>query len=207
LPYLPEEEGVPPPTIKNTTRSSINVFKRGCKNSPFPVRAIFMHTFLSIFFFIISWSVILCPVSAAAQKNNSVNLVLESAEEFFLSLKDHNFILSWQLLTKKSRETIIRDVYKASRKMGGETSKEDIVRDFQSSGVISVSYWNAFLDSFDPDMVLKESLWEIGFVKNDKAEIVITHRKSREPAVLRISREDGIWKVGLVETFWTRKFL
>jgi hypothetical protein len=181
--------------------------KGAAKTAPFFSAIVVMRTFLSIFFLISSWGLILYPASTTAQENNSVNLVLQSAEEFFLSLRDHNFILSWQLLTKKSRETIISDVYKASRKAGGETTKEDIGKDFETAGVISVSYWNAFLDSFDPDLVLEESRWEIGFVKTDKAEIVITYRKSREPAVLSVSREDGVWKVGLVETFWTRKFL
>ncbi len=166
-----------------------------------------MLKFASVFLFIVFWTVISHPVSTAAQESNSLNQVLGSAEEFFQSLKDRNFILSWQLLTKKSRDTIINDVYKASRKIGGTTAKEEIGKDFESAGIISLNYWNAFLGSFDPDMVLEESRWEIGFIKPDKAEILITHRRSRVPAVLGLSREDGIWKVGLVETFWTRKFL
>jgi hypothetical protein len=166
-----------------------------------------MLKFVSVFLFIVFWTVIPHPVCAASQESNSLDQVLGSAEEFFQSLKDRNFILSWQLLTKKSRDTIINDVYKASRKIGGTTAKEDISKDFESAGIISLNYWNAFLDSFDPDMVLEESRWEIGFIKTDKAEIVITHKRSREPAVLSLSREGGIWKIGLVETFWTRKFL
>jgi len=54
-------------------------------------------------------------------------------------------------------------------------------------------------------MILENSRWEIAFIKEDKAEIIITYKKSAEPARLKIFREDNTWKIGLVETFWTRK--
>jgi hypothetical protein len=145
--------------------------------------------------------------SVSARAEDPADAVLDSAERFFLSLKDRNFSLTWRLLSEKSRETIISDVDKASRKIGGAATAEEIRNDFETSGVISANYWDAFLNTFDPDMILEESRWEIGFIKNNKAEILITHRKSREPAVLSVSMEDNIWKVGLVETFWTRKSL
>jgi len=48
-------------------------------------------------------------------------------------------------------------------------------------------------------------MWEIGFIKENKAEIIIKQKKSEEPARLKLFKENNKWKVGLVETFWTRK--
>ena len=55
---------------------------------------------------------------------------------------------------------------------------------------------------FDPDDALERSRWEMGTVEEDRAEVLITHRGADRPAVLRMFREGGRWKVGLVETFW-----
>lgn len=167
-----------------------------------------MHKLLSILFVLfLCLCFTLGSCAAIARGPNTIDTVLDSAEQFFLSLKNRNLELVWHLLTIKSRETIISDVYKASRKMGGEITREEIGKDFENGGVVSSNYWNAFLNTFDPDMILEESRWEIGPVKDNKAEVVITHRKSRDPAILRVFREDNIWRVGLVETFWTRKSL
>jgi hypothetical protein len=38
----------------------------------------------------------------------------------------------------------------------------------------------------------------------DRAEILLTHHGATHPATLKMFREDGAWKVGLVETFWSR---
>jgi hypothetical protein len=47
----------------------------------------------------------------------------------------------------------------------------------------------------------------MGFLRKDKAEIIITYNKSRRPATLKMHKEKNTWKVGLVETFWPRKAL
>ena len=164
-----------------------------------------MHKFLSAIFVLLFCIAIIIPCTSNAQDNNSINSVLDSAEKFFLALKDKKFNAAWNLLSKKSQGTIISDIYKASHKIGARTTKEDIRQDFNNSGIIFQNYWNAFLDTFDPGMILENSRWEIAFIKEDKAEIIITHKKSAEPARLKIFREDNTWKIGLVETFWTRK--
>jgi len=164
-----------------------------------------MNKFLSAVLVSICYAAILLPFIVNAQDSSSINSVLDSAEKFFLSLRAREYKPTWNLLSKKSQETIIKDVYKASNKIGAKTTKESIQQDFNNSGVISQNYWNAFLDTFDPNMILESSRWEIAFVKEHEAEITITHKKSGEPARLKIFKEDNIWKVGLVETFWTRK--
>jgi hypothetical protein len=61
------------------------------------------------------------------------------------------------------------------------------------------------MKNFDPNMVLEQSKWEIESVKSDKAEIRILYKKASNPAILRMFKEQGRWKAGLVESFWTRK--
>jgi hypothetical protein len=51
---------------------------------------------------------------------------------------------------------------------------------------------------------LEKSRWEMGAVKEDRAEVLITHHRAERPAVLQMFREEGAWKAGLVETFWGR---
>ena len=41
-------------------------------------------------------------------------------------------------------------------------------------------------------------------MEKDRAEILLTHHGATHPATLKMFREDGDWKVGLVETFWSR---
>ncbi len=45
----------------------------------------------------------------------------------------------------------------------------------------------------------------MGHIRPDSAELLITHKRSQKPARLQMFKENGTWKVGLVETFWTRK--
>ena len=69
------------------------------------------------------------------------------------------------------------------------------------------AYWNSYLNAFDPDRVLKQSKWDIGAMKKDKAEINILYKKSAKPAVLLIYMEGNVWEVGLEETFGSRNLL
>jgi len=145
------------------------------------------------------------PCTLKAQDNDSIKAVLDSAEKYFILLRAREYKDVWGLLSEKSQKTIIKDVYKASNKIGANTTIEDIRRDFDNSGLISRNYWNAFLDTFDPALILEESRWEIGFIEAKEAEIIIKYRKSEQSARLKLFKENNKWKVGLVETFWTRK--
>jgi hypothetical protein len=164
-----------------------------------------MHKFFSAIFVLLLCISTVIPCTLKAQENSSINSVLDTAERFFISLKTKEYKPAWNLLSKKSQETIIKDIYKASNEIGANTTIEDIQQDFDNSGLISKNYWDAFLDTFDPNLILENSRWEIGFIKENKAEIIIKQKKSEEPARLKLFKENNKWKVGLVETFWTRK--
>ena len=84
-------------------------------------------------------------------------------------------------------------------------TRQSIVSDFSDGGPLSRSYWDNYLDNFNPDTVLAQSKWDVGKFQKDRGEIVIKYRKSEGPAILQMYKEKGSWKVGLVETFWSRK--
>jgi hypothetical protein len=153
--------------------------------------------------FILCALIYLSPaVSAAAGEQGDLDGVLTSAERFFQCLRRGSFSQAWSLMSNKSRETITADIYKGSR---GQYSKEQISGDLKAGGMIARSYWTGVLESFDPLLILEESRWEEGFVRPGKAELLITHRKSKYPVRLQLFKESGTWKVGMVESFWTRK--
>ncbi|MBI5188644.1 MAG: hypothetical protein HZA07_06200 [Nitrospirae bacterium] len=131
--------------------------------------------------------------------------VLDSAERFFINLKERKYTDAWNTLTEESRFTIIDDVYKSIKKAGGDIEKEIVATDFSNSGTIFKTYWDAFLDNFNPDLVLKESKWEIKDIENDKAIIILKYIKSEAIAELKLHKENGKWRVGLIESFWTMK--
>jgi hypothetical protein len=141
----------------------------------------------------------------AEDHDRSTATILNSAEKFFISLREREFDIVWGLLSEKSHKTIINDVYKDLRKFGSGIKKENIVSDFNSNGALFKNYWFSFLSNFNPETVLEQSLWEMGNIKKNKAEIILTHKKSEMPTRLKMYKENGIWKIGLVETFWTRK--
>lgn len=131
--------------------------------------------------------------------------VLDAAELTFKSMKDRSYNNIWRSVTQRSRNTIVKDVFKAVAKTDNQYSEEQILNDFKDCSTICKSYWDGYLQSFDPNTALEQSKWGIGFIKKSEAEIIITYEKAEKPAVLKMFREDGVWKVGLVETFWTRK--
>jgi hypothetical protein len=146
------------------------------------------------------------PSALGQSTNETEALILDAAESLFVSMKKTNLPVIWGLLTEKSQKTIANDVYKyVKAPEAGGHSYENINKDFQEGGPLAQSYWKAFLGNFNPDMVLEQSRWEMGQIKKDKAEVLITFYKSARPAVLKMSLEQGKWRVGLVETFWGRK--
>ena len=145
------------------------------------------------------------PAAGAPMDERELDAVLTAAESFFVKLKAKEYRTVWGLLTEKSQETIVDDTYKSITKAGGTQSRDVIAADFTRSGPVSDAYWRGFLDVFDPDAALRQSAWRMGMLKQDRAEINILHKKSEKPAVLKMFKERGLWKVGLVETFWSRK--
>jgi hypothetical protein len=133
--------------------------------------------------------------------------VLEAAESLFKAMKARNFPKTWELLTLKSRESILDDVHKAIAKEGVKISRDDLRVDFTSGGPYATVYWGAYLDVFDPDSVLEHSKWDKVKADTNDAEVILHHKKSEQPAILKLFREDGAWKVGLEETFRPRRWL
>ena len=166
-----------------------------------------MHRLLSIILvFSINCVLILNICEAHAEDNSkSIDLILNSAEKFFISLKNGEYEIVWNLLSNKSRKTITNDVHNALKKMNRDINKEDIAEDFNSGGVMFNNYWSSFRSTIDMEMILEHTRWEMGFIKKHKAEIIISNKKSEQPARLRMLKENEAWKVGLVETFWNRK--
>jgi hypothetical protein len=118
-------------------------------------------------------------------------------------MKRRDYPAIFAALSAKSRETIVADTSSVLAK----TPPPDpgaVRGDFVAGGPIARDYWDAFLRRFDPDAALEHSRWEIGSVGKDRAEILLTHHGADHPAKLKMFREDGGWKAGLVETFWPR---
>lgn len=145
-------------------------------------------------------------VPAGAQTDErEIDAVLTAAESFFAKLKAKEYRTVWGLLTEKSKETIAEDTHKSVTKAGGAQTREEISADFSRGGPVSEGYWQGFLGVFDPDTALRQSVWSMGMLKKDRAEINLLYRKSERPAILKMFKEKGLWKMGLVETFWSRK--
>lgn len=133
--------------------------------------------------------------------------ILSSAENFFISLKNSEYDTAWDLLSENSHKTIINDVYEVTRKINGDIKREDIIKDFNRRGRMFTNYWNSFHRSFNADMILEHSEWEMGFIRKEEAGIIITYNNSEGPTILKMCKEQDSWKVGLAETFWQRKTL
>ena len=134
-----------------------------------------------------------------------MDAMLKSAESVFKSMQARQYALIWRQLTQKSRETIVKDTFKAIKANQGNASKERIEQGFITGDELSKAYWDSFLINFDPALILDQSVWEIESAKNDQARIKVTFRKAQSPAILKMYKEDGVWKVGLTESFWANK--
>lgn len=122
-------------------------------------------------------------------------------------MKARDYPAVWGLLSAKSRETIVGDVVRESgRLVAGTVAAGELSKDFAQGGPVARAYWESFLREFDPDTALLESRWEMGAVEKEYAEVRITSRTAERPAVLKMFREEGVWKVGLIETFRPRPF-
>jgi hypothetical protein len=136
---------------------------------------------------------------AYADDNETEAVILNSAEVFFISLKERDFKAAWNLLSEKSRKTIMDEEYGILK---GKINKEDLIKDFTSGGERFIYYWSTYIEDFDPDLVLKKAVWKMGEIKDNNAVIILHVQGDAE---LRMFKEGGRWKFGLVESFWTRK--
>ncbi len=181
-------------------RSSKSLFKK------VPLIAFTLVAF-TLFAFIAEFA--FSSISAFAAKNsyNEINSLLLSAESLFKSMKNKEYTAIWSVLTAKSKKIIIKNVYRESSKTSEGYSKEKIRSDFTKGGIIAKTYWDSFLMEFDPDMVLESSKWKVETIKNKIAIISIHYKESKKPALLKMYKEEGLWKTGIEETFGVRKIL
>jgi hypothetical protein len=133
-----------------------------------------------------------------------INNVLTVAESLFKAMNTKQYPEIWRLITAKTKKSIVDSTFKELKKSGTETRREKIEIDFQNGDALSQAYWGAYLFIFDPEMVLQQSKWTIGRMERDKADIKILFKKSANPAILQLFRENNEWKVGLHETFGSR---
>jgi len=166
-----------------------------------------IHIVLLLIFTIFTVTVSLS--SAAGDKD--VDSILFSAESLFKMMKERNYPRIWFFLSNTSQTAIIDDTYKNmlnyAKQKGKEMtySKEQIKDNFKAGDVAAQAYWNSYLNSFDPDMVLEKSKWEMGRIDKERAQINIMYKKSEKPAIIQMYKENGVWRVGLTETFKSAK--
>jgi hypothetical protein len=147
------------------------------------------------------------PMAYAGPQDDEVNTVLLSAESLFKAMKQKNYTAIWQYLSAESKKSTVEMVYKSLRKSKISLDRERVGDDFAAGGELAKAYWDSYLNIFDPDTVLLQSRWEMGDIKKDRATINILYRKSNNPAILLLYREENRWKVGMEETFRPRRWL
>lgn len=169
-----------------------------------------MYKIYILLFLIISFPTFTASSNLAATSND-VDSILSPAESLFKMMREKNYVKIWFFLSNNSKNAIIDDTYKNIMNFAKERgkkmaySKEQIEDNFSKGSAIAQAYWNSYLNAFDPDMVLEQSKWEMGKVGKGRAQINIMYRKAERPAVIQMYKEDGVWKVGLIETFKSAK--
>lgn len=171
---------------------------------PFPIH---VASFTRLILAALLLAVFLHPSALASDPEKTLSDVLSSAESLFKSMRERDDAAVWRKLSAASRRTIVEETRREIEKSeeGKAVSEEAIRRDFEEGGPVASAYWEGFLTNFDPGIVLEQSRWEIGKIAGDRAEIILIHKTSEKPALLKLFREDGSWKTGLVETFWGRR--
>ena len=153
--------------------------------------------------FILIFLLLFSPLTSlhAEDPAGETDKILTAAESHFTMLKERQYRDIWKGLTAKTQESITENVIKESAKKGHVLTKEQTRNDFTTGGPLSKAYWDAYLSTFNPDMVLKQSVWKMGIIKKDYAEVILQFKKADNPAILQMKKEGGAWKVGLEETF------
>jgi len=131
--------------------------------------------------------------------------ILSAADNLFVQMKNKDYKAIWGSLTTKTKEIIINDVYKASKKQKIKIEKEDLANDFNANGPNAQEYWDSYLTVFDPVIVLEQCTWEMGKIEKNEAEVILKYKKSDNPAILKMYKENNEWKVGMEESFGARK--
>jgi len=143
----------------------------------------------------------------ADTRDSQIDTILGSAESLFKMMKVRDYKGIWPYLSDTSRGTIVNDTCKAivesdpAAKSDARYSRDAVEGDFRSGGPIAKSYWDGYLQNFNPDWLLEQSKWQMGKIEKGRAEILIQYQKGEGPVHLLMVTENGKWKVGLMETF------
>jgi len=167
------------------------------------VRQTSFHNPIALFFLpLLAASFSACRAHTTVPDQATAKILLSSVESTFVAMKNRDYPGIWARLSSASRNTIVEDTRKAIERGGGEAPRNRIEQDFRDGGPVARTYWDGFLRRFDPDAALSKSRWEMGEASDTEAYLLITHEGAEKPAVVRLYKEDGAWKVGLAETFW-----
>jgi len=158
---------------------------------------IFLVLLLSVFFADISFSI---PQKDQVEED----FILSAAENMFIYMKNKEYVSVWNCLSVKSKQIIVEDVYKESKKAGVEYKKNELLNDFNTGGMLAKVYWASFLTAFDSSIALEQCKWEMGKIEKNEAEVILKYKQSDEPAILKMYKENNAWRVGLKESFGTR---
>ena len=145
---------------------------------------------------------IVAALPVSAQTGKEADRILEAAEASFKAMKQKNYAAIWNSLSANSQAIIVGDVVKRA---AHAYTKEQVQTDFSVGGLIAKSYWDEYLFYFDPDTVLEQSVWELGPIGKQQAEVILQYKKAEQPARLKMFKERDLWKVGLIETFGTER--
>ncbi len=137
-----------------------------------------------------------------SQYERESSLILNKANRFFIILEKKDYKDVWVLLTKQSKNIIINDVCKAIRKTAKKCNLNLIKSSFREGKGLARDYWDSYLRYFNPDIILKQSVWSIRYIHKSQAEISIKYKKAPNPVYLIMKKENGSWKVGLAESFF-----
>jgi len=151
---------------------------------------------------------LMAPCAAVTQSlSPEAETVLNAAEGVFKAMKARDYPAIWAGLTAKTRNEMVESVRKGAGKTGHEFTAAQLSNDFATGGPQAKAYWDSYLDVFNPDLVLEQSRWSLGSIKGDGATVIIQYRKSENPAILILKKEDGAWRLGLEETFGPRRWI
>jgi hypothetical protein len=164
--------------------------------------------YIFLYSVVIAIAFLVCmSIQNALAQDGETDQVLSAAESLFKAMKAKQYKDIWPLLTLKTQDNISDNVIKASSKEGHQLTKEQVKTDFSAGGPLAKAYWDAYMETFNPDMVLQQSTWKMGKIKKNEAEILIQYRKAEKPAIIQMNKENGTWKTGLEETFGVLKWI
>ncbi|NPU84341.1 MAG: hypothetical protein HPY65_07615 [Syntrophaceae bacterium] len=133
--------------------------------------------------------------------------ILSAAERTFILMNEKRYGNVWESISEKSKDAIVRDVLKACKAFHVTCDGKKLQEDFATGGPDATAYWHNYLETFEPDSILIESIWKMGKAGAEEADILLRHKDSSRDVVLKVVKENGAWRTGLEESFGVRKWM